>query len=65
MDEKEKGVRVGVESQNSVKFRVNAKMQWSGKCKCYAVVIEDAYKKAEMIGERIEEKIRAKNSPKM
>ena len=52
------------EQPNSVEFSVNAKGQYSGKCKVYAKTIEEAYAKALEVSAELEEQINEKNKPK-
>ena len=49
------------EKQNSVKFSINAKGQWSGELKVYAATIEEALQQAVERGENMEEFLKQKN----
>ena len=51
-----------VEQPNSTEISINAKGQYSGKVKCYATTIEEAYLKAKEYAAKIEELIKAKNN---
>lgn len=49
------------EQPHSVKFSVNAKLQWSGECKVYADNPDDALSKATSIAKSVEKIIKGKN----
>jgi len=50
-----------LESQNSVKWSINAKGLWSGELKVYAQTIEEALKKSSEIAKQMEIVIKEKN----
>ena len=49
------------DKQNSVEISVNAKGQYSGKCKVYSETIEQAYELAIAKAEELENLIKTKN----
>jgi len=55
------GVEAAIEQPNSIEISLNAKLQFSGKCKCYAPTIEEAYNKAIEYAAKLETLIKEKN----
>ena len=49
------------EQPHSVEFSINAKGQWSGKCKSYGQSPEESYLRALEIANKIEQLIKTKN----
>ena len=50
-----------VEERHSVTWKINAKSQLSGECKCYGITPEDALAKASSVLKVMEEVIKQKN----
>lgn len=51
-----------VEQPNSIKFAINAKLQWSGEIKVYSDDIGDAYNQAKGYALLMEKQIKEKNN---